>query len=694
MCDGVWWRACMKFSFFTILFLFLSIGPSWSQCTNGFSLGNDTSICANQSLNLSIANIYDQYTWSNNSSANSLLVSAPGTYYCITSQVSNSNLVTNGSFQFGNTSFTTDYTYYPIADVFGPQASYGIINNANTWFNPFNPCTDHTSGNGLMMVVDGSAFNAGNDAIWCQNIPVQIGVNYRFSYWIQSVTSSNVLANIRVKINGLTVSTQLAPLGACIWQERSFNWLSTFTGNANICLYDLELAGNGNDFALDDISMRQICVYSDTILVSEYLSDTTINQIEICAEDSVFLEGAWRNQNGFYYDLDPTSSCNDIIETELTISSIDTSFASQEICSTDSFFVGGAWQTQAGFYYDFIPGITCNNVLETELVFTALDTIFISQEICPLDSFFVGGAWQSQAGFYYDFVPGITCNNVLETELVFTALDTIFQTQEICPFDSFFVAGSWQTQAGLYYDFLPSSVCVDVRETNLTFSILDTIFQTQEICESDSFFVGGDYQTSPGVYFDLVPGNLCSEIIQTTLVLISSPLADAGADVTAAYEQIVELNAFSALSGVEFQWTSSNDFSDTTQNIQVEVANLVEAFYLEVNQNACTSFDTVIVYGVPLNLSIIVPSAFSPNLDGVNDGFHLLNNDQFESVVIKIYDRWGELIYWGEAQDPVWIGDYSSGENCPIGTYIYFIEASPFGDVASMKLSGTVSLIR
>lgn len=581
---------------FSILFsiLIISVTLVYSQCTNPFNLGPDTSICVGQPLILLAPNTYDSYSWQNGSSNPLLVVSNPGTYFCTTTKASTNELVFNGNFEQGNAGFSTSYTYYPIADVFGPQASYGIVNNPNTWFNPFNACTDHTSGSGQMMVIDGSAFNGGTDAVWCQNISVQSGVDYKFSYWIQSVTNSNILANIQVQIDGLTVATDLAPLGPCTWQVREIFWTSSFTGMASFCLYDLELAGNGNDFALDDISLVEMCTYSDTIVVSLSPSDTVPTLIEICIGDSVFLQNEWQTQPGFYYDLNTGSNCNQYTETEVRYFNIDTSFVQATICSGDSLFLSNNWQTQPDVYYDLVPATSCDEVLATELFLNSLDTNTVSEVICDGDSIFLNGAWQFNTGTYYDRIHGVGCDEIVETIL----------------------------------------------------------------------------QVNP------------------------LPIANAGSDLTISYEQILTLEADDAAPGAQFLWSSSNNLTSTNQGITVEVLSPVEVYYLQVLEGSCASYDTVLIYGIPMNLGIWVPNAFTPNSDGINDVFKIINSDEFKLITIKIYNRWGELIFYDEGTNPIWTGDYEKGENGPNASYVYDIEGQPYGDTSPIKLSGTLTLIR
>ncbi|MFN4286136.1 MAG: gliding motility-associated C-terminal domain-containing protein [Lacibacter sp.] len=174
-------------------------------------------------------------------------------YTATSTQTQNLNLIYNGDFSLGNVGFSTDYQYYHPTNPTGAQRAYGIVANAQSWWNTFAPCTGR-GGSGNMMVVDGSTFNGGNDRVWCQTVPVQPGATYNFAYWIQSLTANN-LAEIAVTINGVALGAAVfAPPTVCTWEQRTYTWNAGTATTATICIYNRTTASGGNDFALDDIS--------------------------------------------------------------------------------------------------------------------------------------------------------------------------------------------------------------------------------------------------------------------------------------------------------------------------------------------------------------------------------------------------------------------------------------------------------
>ncbi len=88
-----------------------------------------------------------------------------------------------------------------------------------------------------------------------------------------------------------------------------------------------------------------------------------------------------------------------------------------------------------------------------------------------------------------------------------------------------------------------------------------------------------------------------------------------------------------------------------------------------------TSFDIALK-----NCEPIIPEAFSPNNDGINDSFEILTLlDTYEAFVLKIYNRYGILIYEGGNDQGFWNGMPNKGlsENSklvPTGTYFYVLE--------------------
>lgn len=98
----------------------------------------------------------------------------------------------------------------------------------------------------------------------------------------------------------------------------------------------------------------------------------------------------------------------------------------------------------------------------------------------------------------------------------------------------------------------------------------------------------------------------------------------------------------------------------------------------------CYAVSAVDSFGNESNLSYIrcvdecnyfeLPNVFSPNGDGFNDVFKPINRNNFvQKLDLKIYNRWGELIYQTNNTDFEWDGKIKGGDNTVAAGVYYYI---------------------
>ncbi len=102
----------------------------------------------------------------------------------------------------------------------------------------------------------------------------------------------------------------------------------------------------------------------------------------------------------------------------------------------------------------------------------------------------------------------------------------------------------------------------------------------------------------------------------------------------------------------------------------------------------CFEVDTFVV---PVNPQecLHVYNAFSPNGDGVNDTWEIDNIYLYPQCVVKVYNQWGNMVFYSEGYTIPWDGTYN-GKPLPSGTYYYVIDLGN-GDV---PYKGDVTIIR
>lgn len=93
---------------------------------------------------------------------------------------------------------------------------------------------------------------------------------------------------------------------------------------------------------------------------------------------------------------------------------------------------------------------------------------------------------------------------------------------------------------------------------------------------------------------------------------------------------------------------------------------------------------------------IRLANVFSPNDDGINDVWMIPYSDLFPDLEIKIYNRWGALVWSAKGTEASkgWKGTNKNGKDLPIGTYYYVISFNVKGSSKWKPVSGSVTIIR
>ncbi len=172
---------------------------------------------------------------------------------------SNPELIVNGNFELGffgfKTTYDTSFIKFP--------KNIKITNNPYNEYYTFDSCPDPVNPNGKFLIVNGNDYFDGLQIVWEQEVNVSPNNYYEFKYMFTNIdakvdTNKN-LPIIQVSFNEQFFDTVYVPKETCQWQTRSFIWYSGNTNKLVIRFRDLQLKYFGNDFALDEISLKSLC---------------------------------------------------------------------------------------------------------------------------------------------------------------------------------------------------------------------------------------------------------------------------------------------------------------------------------------------------------------------------------------------------------------------------------------------------
>ncbi|PKR81540.1 hypothetical protein CW751_03165 [Brumimicrobium salinarum] len=140
-----------------------------------------------------------------------------------------------------------------------------------------------------------------------------------------------------------------------------------------------------------------------------------------------------------------------------------------------------------------------------------------------------------------------------------------------------------------------------------------------------------------------------------------------------------------------FFWDPADDLDCSTCYDAIATPLLTTTYYPSLEGlNGCIGRDTVMVY-VNFEEIVEVPSAFSPNEDGLNDTLKVLGLGITE-IDFKIFNRYGQMVFSSTELDEGWDGTMN-GETLNQGVFVYTLRYSLIDGTEGEK-SGNITLIK
>jgi gliding motility-associated-like protein len=534
-----------------------------------------------------------------------------------------------------------------------------------------------------------------------------------------------------VKLDLSVLDTSITVLIESICENSSYNFNGQFINasgsytdtllNSNACdsivtlqltilstdtLYEDTLICSGSSFIWNGQNINSAGVYDASYINSQGCDSTlylTVTQddvniesvsVSICASDSVFLNNDWQNTSGIYIDTFryQISQCDSLVRTtDLSVLDTSQTVLNESICENESYNFNGQLINTSGTYtVTLLKSNGCDSIVSLLLTVLSTDTLYGDTVICSGSSFIWNGQNINSAGVYdASYVNSQGCDSTLYFTVTQDEVSFESVLVSICTSDSLFLDNAWQNTSGIYIDTFKYQIsqCDSlIRTTDLTvlpfiFSSIDTF-----ICFGDSLAFKNSFISSAGSYTDTLnrAGN-CDEVVEWTVSVFSLPTSEIVGPASFCVEDGSELLGFS--NSPSINWLPSN----SNENPLIITGSSL--YILEsIDTAGCIGRDSLQVTALEDCYLLMLPTAFSPNQDGVNDIFIPLNLPE-AYYIIDIYNRYGELIFRSEDSYIGWDGFYK-GNAAGIGVYPFNISYKFKIDHEMKSLNGSLTLIR
>ncbi|OWY22930.1 hypothetical protein C7N43_23065 [Sphingobacteriales bacterium UPWRP_1] len=148
---------------------------------------------------------------------------------------------------------------------------------------------------------------------------------------------------------------------------------------------------------------------------------------------------------------------------------------------------------------------------------------------------------------------------------------------------------------------------------------------------------------------------------------IPVPVVNLGSDTTLCLGEVITLNA--NLPETDLLWQDGS-----TQNTYATAVS--GTYWVQLSNECGLAADTVVVTFEDCSAPRcrpLLPDAFSPNADGVNDLFTVVFNCEVSYFRLLVFDRWGQQVYESSNPHESWAG-LQNDRSLPLGLYVWKLE--------------------
>ncbi|MEQ1799073.1 MAG: LamG-like jellyroll fold domain-containing protein [Lacibacter sp.] len=640
------------------------------QNDNQTILTNDTTICFGKTKQL-LSSPALSYCWSpttflNNPSAqNPISSTTQSIIYYLTTESNGTNLITNGNFSNGNTGFTSSYNY---ASSNITEGQYFVGASPQIWNSSLSNCGDHSTGNGNMMLVNGTP--APDIKVWTQTVTVVPNTNYSFSTWIQALWPPNP-AQLQFSINGNDIGNLItASLPTCSWTQFYSTWNSGNNSSAVISIINKNTQIQGNDFALDDITFSPVYIKRDSIKITvDTPSINTNPDLVVCEGTQTQLATTGAST----YTWSPaTGLSNPNISNPIATPASTTQYF---VAGTNSF--GCISKDSVTITVHPKPVITITN-----------DTVLCNNATLQL---------LATGGTSYTWSPAATLdNNLIPNPVASPSSNTKY----------------YVTVKDANNCSNTDSVQVNIRSVNNFI-----ISPPADICKNDSIQLsasGGDtysWNNAPTLnnasisnpfaspqtttsYSVLITDTVChnSTTLSTTVTVLPLPVLSLtkSNDIDCSINQ----SQLTASGATIYSWLPAGTLNNPAVYNPVASPTATTNYTVTgTDLDGCMNTDSITVLVNADNKGgYLMPNAFTPNNDGVNDCYGTKYWGIILEIEFSIFNRWGERVFYTTDPAKCWDGTYKGIQQNP-DVFSYMIKAKTSCESYVFR-NGTFTLIR
>ena len=450
--------------------------------------------------------------------------------------------------------------------------------------------------------------------------------------------------------------------------------------------------------------------------------------------------------NGIIYnEANPTgietlsniNGCDSVVSIELTFNSSITGNENYTGCLGDGYSIdvnGTTYDEANPTGTETLTAVAgCDSIVSVNLIFNTVLPGTDAQSACDSYTWIDGNTYNSSNNSATWVLPSVSgCDSIVTLDLTITNSNTGTDTKSAC--DTYtWIDGNTYTTSNNSATWLLTNIdgCDSLVTLDLTINTSPTLIDFTNggiYCEGEAinglvaevsgvpdftldYTLNGnplsissssssiDVGSSSGEYtLNAITDNYCTTALNQSQTIVIHPIPDIpslGEDAIYCSNAVPEAIQAEGSTGT-YSWyfdASLTEILATADEYTPDVILGGSTYYVTATENGCE--------GLPAEISItfedcqiIIPTAFTPDDDQINDTWELGNiDDIYPKNIVSVYNRLGNKVYESDqgaySQRP-WGGDFN-GNTLPVASYYYVIE---YNDNTSKNKTGIVSLIK
>ena len=164
-------------------------------------------------------------------------------------------------------------------------------------------------------------------------------------------------------------------------------------------------------------------------------------------------------------------------------------------------------------------------------------------------------------------------------------------------------------------------------------------------------------------------------------------------ELSITYDEVYEVGGLNELSEANLKamyynidtekWESKSSFLgvvDENNNKVDDIRVAANDFY-----KSWILVDSASLFSELCTNQLVIPEAFTPNGDDINDTFQILGLYNYSANSITVFNRWGSRVFSSENYDSSWGGEAEGSDLLPSGVYFYILELTTESQTQEIK---------